>query len=327
MHVYAVVPVSQFEPESIITESIEYLKELECDNFTFEVYYVIETFPGDKRTLSRVLPDNFNIMLRTPRGRKAGALNDFLSVVKNADYVAVFDVDSRPAKDYVVKCIAALEENDSAVVSTGCSFIYNANSVLTKIVSISNTLACDAYNLQSGSEGFFPGGLAVVMKVSLLEGEKLNEESLVGDFDLMTRLYLKGKVSVFANTVAGDQAPITLKDLYHQRVRWQRGAAESFGKYLVPMVKAPIPFTRKILWLSTIMLGFCLFLLSPYTISLFLANRHDIRKLSDGPLDVVIILLGGIGFAWFVTACGFVALAQHITSSKSEWKPAVRSDV
>ena len=96
MQVYATVPVAQFEPDSVITKSIECLKELECDNFTLEVYYVIETFPGDKRTLSWVLPDNFNIMLRTPRGHKAGALNDFLSVVKNADYVAVFDFDSSP---------------------------------------------------------------------------------------------------------------------------------------------------------------------------------------------------------------------------------------
>jgi len=326
MLVCATVPVSQFEPESIITKSIECLKELECDNFDFEINYLIETFPDDTRTLSWTLPDNFKILLRTPRGHKAGAINDFLSVVKNADYIAVFDVDSRPAKDYVVKCVAALEENDSAVLSTGCLVINNTNSILTKIVSIEYALICDSH-LLSWSEGFFPVGSAVVIKVSLLEGEKLNEESWGEDFDLMTRLYLKRRVSVHAKTVSETQTPDTLKDLYNQRVRWHRGMVQSFSTYLIPMVKAPIPFSRKILWSSTIMAAFCWFLFSPYAISLFLVNRHNIRKLSDSPLDTMKILLGSIGFTLFRTACGFVALAQHLTSRKPEWKSSMRSDI
>ena len=165
------------------------------------------------------------------------------------------------------------------------------------------------------------------MKVSLLKGEKINEESSGEDFDFMTRLYLRDKVPVFANTVAGEQAPTTLKDLYHQRVRWFRGEVEGFGEYLVPMVKAPIPFIRKISWLFIIMVSFCQFLISPYTISLFLANRNDVRKLSDGPLGVVKILLGCIGYAWFLTACGLIAILQHITLNASEWQDIIRSDV
>ena len=165
------------------------------------------------------------------------------------------------------------------------------------------------------------------MKASLLKGEKFNEELSGVDFDFMTRMYLKGKVPVLANTVSEEQAPTTLKDLYHQRVRWFRGMVEGFGEYFVPMVKAPIPFTRKISWLFTIMVSFCQFLISPYTISLFLANRHDIRKLSNGPLDVVKILLGCIGYAWFLTACGFIAILQHITLSASKWQNIIRSDI
>jgi hypothetical protein len=90
MHVHVIVPVAQYEPESQITKSIECLKELECDIFTLDIYYVIDTFPGDKRTLQWELPDNFTIMLRdTNRGRRAGKINDALDVIKNAGY----DVD------------------------------------------------------------------------------------------------------------------------------------------------------------------------------------------------------------------------------------------
>ncbi|HXY88424.1 MAG TPA: hypothetical protein VEG44_08285, partial [Candidatus Acidoferrales bacterium] len=47
MNVYTVVPVAPFEPKSIITKSIECLQELEHGDFGFEVYYFIDTFPGD----------------------------------------------------------------------------------------------------------------------------------------------------------------------------------------------------------------------------------------------------------------------------------------
>lgn len=58
MRVYAVVPVAIFEPESVITKSIECLKELACNNFALGIYYVIETFPGGKRKLHWELADN-----------------------------------------------------------------------------------------------------------------------------------------------------------------------------------------------------------------------------------------------------------------------------
>ncbi len=51
MRINAVVPIAHFEPDSVITKSIECLKELECNNFTLEICYVIESLPGDKRNL------------------------------------------------------------------------------------------------------------------------------------------------------------------------------------------------------------------------------------------------------------------------------------
>jgi cellulose synthase/poly-beta-1,6-N-acetylglucosamine synthase-like glycosyltransferase len=35
-----------------------------------------------------------------------------LNEIKNPDYVALFDVDNRPAKDFITKCIAALEQTN-----------------------------------------------------------------------------------------------------------------------------------------------------------------------------------------------------------------------
>jgi cellulose synthase/poly-beta-1,6-N-acetylglucosamine synthase-like glycosyltransferase len=140
---------------------------------------------------------------------------------------------------------------------------------------------------------------------------------------MLALIYVKGEVAVLANTTVGEQAPTTLRDLYHQRVRWSRGAVESFSRYLTPMINAPIPFMRKMSWLSIIVFSTAQFLLSPAVF----VRLDEILKLSDGPLEFIKILFGSIGYSCLMTICGFVAIAQHITSHTFEWRPPTRSDL
>ena len=92
------------------------MKTLEHGNFTLDIYYVIDTFPGDNRKLQFTLPNNFKMILRnTNKGRRAGAIKDVLNEIKNPDYVALFDVSidllgHRPAKDYIIKCVVPLSK-------------------------------------------------------------------------------------------------------------------------------------------------------------------------------------------------------------------------
>ena len=324
MTVYAIVPVAPYEPESQIAKSIECFKGLKYNNFKLEICYVIETFPGDKRKLHWELPDNFNVILRNHnRGRRAGAVNDVLREIKNADYVALFDVDNRPADDYIIKCVAALEENNAAICSGGCRFVNNKSNVLTKVISIEYSFLCDMYHRLSGSDSFLTFQGAGVVKGSFLENEKFDEEASCDDVDLSTRAYLKGGVAVLAKTTMGEQAPSTLKDLYTQRVRWYKADVENINKYLIPMFKAPVPFTRKITWFLVMTVPFLGFLLAPIVV-LYLGQ---IKNLSDGPLQFVKIFFGSIGHTWSMTVCGIVAILKHSTSSKFEWGPSIRSDV
>jgi cellulose synthase/poly-beta-1,6-N-acetylglucosamine synthase-like glycosyltransferase len=327
MHVYAIVPVATYEPASVITKSIECLKELESDNFTLDVYYVIETFLGDKRKFLFELPDNFTIMLRdTNRGYRAGNINYALDKIKNtghdADYVAIFDVDHRPAKDYITKCVAALEENDTAVSSGGSRFVPKTN-ILTKVMAVECTFFNGLNQFLSHSKGYLAIQGVGVIKGSFLDDEKFNEEAIINDVDVTTRMYLKGKVAVLANTIMGDPTPTTLKDLYHQRVRWYRGLLESFSKYLIPMVKAPIPFSRKLSWFFLLIGPFLGFLVTPIAILCL----GDIKKLSNGPLEFVKIFVGVAGYMWLMTGCGIVACTRNLTSKHFEWTPSIRSDV
>ncbi len=324
IHVCAVVPVSPHDPESVITKSIECLKELECSNFTLDVYYVTETFPGDNRKLQLTLPNNFTIVFRnTNRGRRAGAINDFLKEVTNADYVAIIDVEHRPAKDYIVKCIAALKEKDAGV-SSGCwHFVVNKTNILTKVIAIEHLFMIDVYQFLSHFEGFMTIQGTGVLKGSFVKDEHFNEEASLDDVDLTTRMYIKGKVAVLANTAMGDQAPTTLRDLYHQRVRWYRGMVESFSNYLTPMIKAPLPFARKLSWLLYVLSPFFAFFLAPIAVFYL----RDIKKLSNSLLEFIKIFFCSIGYMWLMTAIGIVASIKHLTSKQFEWQSGSRADV
>jgi len=330
VNVYTVVPVAPFEPESIITKSIECLKELECDNFNLEVYYLIDTFPGDKRTLSWVLPNNFSMSLRTPRGHKAGALNDFLKMIEDADYpadyVAIIDVDCRPAKDFIPKCIAALEKNDSAIFSSGCRLVNNKSNTLTKLIAIEWGLVYDVLLRTSGPEDFRNLDGVGVLKGSLLKGERFDEKATCDDTDFLTRMYLKGKVAVLAETSFEDQVPSTLGEFYHQRVRWCRALAEGLSKYFIPMVNAPAPFKGKISWLFEALGLFFAPFLSLIALPWFLASRNG-EKLSDSSFESVKLLFGGVGYTWLMTIIGIIAIIQYSASSKFEWRSTSRCDM
>ena len=328
MNVYTVVPVAPFEPESIITKSIECLQELEHGDFSLEVYYIIDTFPGDTRELHWELPDNFKVVLRTNgRGYRAGKINDFLTMIENADYtadyVAIIDVDCRPAKDFIPKCVAALEKNDSAIFSSGCRLVNNKSTLLTKLTAMEWGFGFDALLSTAGPEDFRNLDGVGVLKGSLLKGERFDERATSDDIDFLIRMYLKGKVAVLAETSFGDQVPTTLRDFYHQRVRWCRAQAESFSKYLIPMVHAPVPFTGKMSWLLEVVGSFFAPFLSLIALPWFLTSLNR-KKLSGGPLESVKLLVGGVGYTWLMTIIGIVAIMQYLTSSKFEWRSTTR---
>lgn len=190
-------------------------------------------------------------------------------------------------------------------------------------MSIEYDFTCDLLRLflRSNEHGSFNGFVGVA-KGSFFEGERFDEEVLCEDINLNVRMYLKGKVAVPAKTSIGEQAPTTLKDLYHQRVRWFSGGVEVL-KYLIPMFKAPIPFSRKISWLFTATSQYYWFLTTPIAV-IYLGK---IKKLSDGPPELVKIFVGYLGYAWLMTICGIVAIIKHLISSNHEWKPTIRSDV
>ncbi len=325
MKICAVVPIAPSEPSTLIEKSVNSLNNLDKGRLNFEAYYVIDSDGEDYKALYHLLPPHFHLVVRNDnRGRRAGAINDALNVIEGADYIALFDVDSRPDVDFLTECVRALTEASNGVLASGCRFVTNKENTLTKIVSIEYKFFCDIYRLGRWSGGFIQfNGLIGVSKAAFLRSTVFDERCTCEDVDVTQQVYLSGRSALLVNSKVGEQAPASIQDLYNQRVRWFRGAVEGLRKYFAQMLTANVPIVVKITWFGSLTVPFSSFLLVPL-VPLYL---RAIRAESDSLSESIGIFFGVIGYMCLMTLCGAVAIVQHLTSRKSEWAAVTRSEV
>ncbi|MGZ4901540.1 MAG: glycosyltransferase family 2 protein [Halobacteriota archaeon] len=323
MKICAIIPVAPFEPIALIARSIDSLTALDCTDLDFRAYYVIDGNGTDYSSLTQLLPANFRLMIRSEnRGRRAGAINDALSALEEADFVALFDVDSRPDKDFITRCVRALREDD-AVLASGCRYITNKVNTLSKVIAIEYGFFCDIYRLFSLSKGFMQfNGIIGLSKADFLTQAIFDERASCEDVDMTQRIYLSGNHVTLAKTRVGEQAPTRVHDLYKQRVRWFRGALEGIQRYFVPIWGARISLVKKVTWFGSLIVPFFSYLLIPFVPRYLRCVRAESANLKE----LVMITCGLFGYTCFMTVCGAVAVGQHLIARNCEWGAVARSE-
>ena len=321
MKLRVIVPVSLHEPLYVIKKSLESLSRLEHASMEVRITYVIDSL-GDEPSVKYLQDQPVDVVIRKPRGRKAGAINDVLDIVK-ADYIALFDVDSRPDKNFLVECVMALGK-EGAVIASAPRYVTNPDaSIISRIISAEYLLISDLYRLLDRMDGFKQfNGLIGILDARIFDSRRFDETAICEDVDLTQQIYLEGNIAVLANTRVGEQAPMTLKDLFNQKVRWISGACEGL-KYFREFCRAKIPFSRKITWFSAMMLPFFTFMASP----LVLSYSPRLWRSSDGIKDFTIKLLGLIADSWFIGLCALVALSKKLLHMQVKWKEMARYGV
>lgn len=323
-----IVPVSPQEPLSVIERSVESLSRLEHGDIAkVHTTYVIDVHrPDDPRVAYLQSKSHLCTIVRTHgRGRRAGAINDALDKIGKTDYLAFFDVDSRPDSNFLVECVRKLEEN-GAVIASAPRYITNPDASLTaRIVATEYAILTDIYQLLERYDGFKQfNGLVGVLDAQVFDNRGLDESTACEDVDITQQVYLGGGIAVLAErTCVGEQAPGTLKDYYNQRTRWINGAYEGLNRYLSAFVRAKIPMSRKITWLSATALPFVIFLFSPLT----LLYGIKLWKSCNGIKDFTIRLSGLILHAWILQVCSLNVLLRRLFNMQIEWKEMGRSDI
>jgi len=331
MHtVKIVVPVAAFEPVGVVGRSVEALRRLKC-RYAVEIIYVIDSDDDERYATLKELAQRsegavkINLIFRgTNRGRRAGALNDALAVALNdsVDFLAFFDVDSRPDENFLEACLEVLEADESGevVFASAPRYIINGG-LIPRMVSAEYELLTSLYRF-FGNKGVFLhfNGLIGVARAGVFSRWRFDEAKICEDVNMSVKIYLSSwRVATTLKTRVGEQAPQTLRELYFQRVRWMLGPLECLSTHLFPFLRAKIPRGVKLTWLALMLSPYIMIFATP----LFLAFSLRLLPTSKGLKDFLIRCFGILFSPIFMEICSLSAAVLYATGRKT-WRSTRR---
>lgn len=166
-------------------------------------------------------------------GYKAGALDDAMDRVEG-EFIAIFDADFVPDKDFLLRTIPYFQDEKIGVVQTRWGHINKDYSVLTELQAfgLNGHFAIEQGGRNaSGHFINFNGTGGVWRKKCIEDAGGWEHDTLTEDLDLSYRAQLKGwRFKYLEDVIAPAELPITMSALKSQQHRWMKGGAECFIK-------------------------------------------------------------------------------------------------
>jgi len=189
---------------------------------------------GICREYARRYPDQVRLVRRSVSDGKPSALNYALKHVRG-EIVAVFDADSVPESDALLKAAEYFEDPLIAAVQ-GRPYSINADeNMLSKFISYEEAVRYETYLRGKDALNLFVplmGSCYFVRRKVLDEIGGWDGTSLSEDMELSARLVEAGYKTRYAPDVRSWQEnPVNLSQLFRQRTRWFRGCMEVALKY------------------------------------------------------------------------------------------------
>jgi cellulose synthase/poly-beta-1,6-N-acetylglucosamine synthase-like glycosyltransferase len=183
------------------------------------------------------------------KGFKAGALKEGLKKAKG-EFVAIFDADFIPQKEFLKKTISFFSDNKVGMVQTRWEHLNGDYSLLTK----AQALALDGHfvieQTVRNKAGFFINfnGTGGIWRKSCIEDAgNWHDDTLTEDLDLSYRAQLNGWRFVFLKDFTSPaELPSEINALKAQQFRWTKGAVETAKKILPLVWKSKVPLRIKL---------------------------------------------------------------------------------
>ena len=168
-------------------------------------------------------------------GFKAGALSYGLQFARG-EFIAIFDSDFLPEKDFLKKTIPSFTDMAVGVVQTRWEHLNKNYSLLTRLQAfgLDAHFSIEQKGRNAGHHFInFNGTAGVWRKRCIEDSGGWQSDTLTEDLDLSYRAQLKGWKFLFVEEVcAPAELPVTMNALKNQQYRWNKGAAECVRKNL-----------------------------------------------------------------------------------------------
>jgi cellulose synthase/poly-beta-1,6-N-acetylglucosamine synthase-like glycosyltransferase len=182
-------------------------------------------------------------------GYKAGALEAGLRVAK-ADFIAIFDADFIPPKDFLLKTLPHFTEPNIGMVQARWGHINQDYSLLTKIQAI---LLDAHFVLEHGGRNRagcffnFNGTAGVWRREAIDSAGGWQHDTLTEDLDLSYRAQLIGwKFKFLPHVVSPAEVPVEMNSFKSQQHRWAKGSIQTCMKLLPRILRSQQPLKVKI---------------------------------------------------------------------------------
>jgi len=182
-------------------------------------------------------------------GFKAGALDAGLKTARG-EFVAIFDADFVPPKDWIMKVIHHFAEPGIGMVQTRWTHLNRNYSFLTQVEAI---LLDGHFVLEHGGRSragvFFNfNGTAGMWRKKVVGGAGgWQHDTLTEDTDLSYRAQLIGwKFKYLQDVECPAELPIEMTAFKTQQARWAKGLIQTGKKILPGILKSDAPFHTKL---------------------------------------------------------------------------------
>lgn len=258
----------------------------------------------------------------TNQGFKAGALAEGMENIKG-EFIAIFDADFLPQKDFLKKTIPHFANEKIGVVQTRWAHLNKDYSLLTKL----QAFGLDAhFTIEQGgkNEGNhfinFNGTAGVWRKSCIYDAGGWQSDTITEDLDLSYRAQMRGWKFKFLEEVGCPaELPVAMNALKTQQFRWTKGAAETARKNLIPFLKTKgLGVSTKIHGMFHLLNSFlfvCIFMVSILSIPVLLVKSETpqyswIYKLAS----ILIFSLVSLGVYYFISQ-----KRLKVKSEKNNW--------
>ena len=181
-------------------------------------------------------------------GFKAGALQAGLEQ-SSGELIAVFDADFIPAPDFLLRTVAAFEDEAVGALQTRWTYRNREESLLTRVQSM---LLDGHFVFEQGGRSranlFFNfNGTAGLLRRSMIEDAGgWQHDTLTEDTDLSYRAQLRGWKFVYLQEVTtSSELPADIASFHVQQARWAKGLIQTGLKLARPLLAAPIGSWQK----------------------------------------------------------------------------------